>query len=129
MSQLEMDYSAEIEAAPSATVGEVQAIVRILQAEGGKWMKASAIARKLGWKQDENRKRKVRAIARAARPGIVSYPSSPGYKLLADCTLDEINIAVSAWDVVIRDATGSKLLMLQALHSRTVGVVGTPSAV
>jgi hypothetical protein len=38
----------------------------------------------------ESQKRKLRAIAEAAGDGIVSYPGSPGYKLLDACNLQEL---------------------------------------
>lgn len=38
----------------------------------------------------ENEKRAVRAIAAATNGAVVSYPGSPGYKLLDECTLEEL---------------------------------------
>lgn len=44
----------------------------------------------------ESQKRKLRAIAEAAGGSIVSYPGSPGYKLLDACTLVELRRGDSA---------------------------------
>ncbi len=114
--QEEFSYGPAEKRAPEATVKDVELVVAILRESGQ--MTAAQIAIRLGWPPTETRKRKVRAIARAARPGIVSFPNSEGYKLLANCTLDEINACIACWDSVIRDATASKALYLQALYSR-----------
>lgn len=44
----------------------------------------------------ESQKRKLRAIAEHANGAIVSYPGSPGYKLLDSCTLAELRRGDSA---------------------------------
>ena len=95
---------------------DVERVVAILQANGA--LKAAEIAALMGLPATENSKRKVRAIARAARPGILSFPNSDGYKLSKDCTLEEINVCVSHWDSVIRDATWTKKLFLDLVYSR-----------
>jgi hypothetical protein len=38
----------------------------------------------------EAQKRKLREIAEFGKGAVVSYPGSPGYKLLNDCTLEEL---------------------------------------
>ncbi|MDP2228563.1 MAG: hypothetical protein Q8J78_13925 [Moraxellaceae bacterium] len=105
-------------AAPVASIEDVARVVSILTANKGLEMKAAEIARAMGLEVTENSKRKVRAIARAARPGILSFPSSQGYKLTDDCTLAEIEACIAAWDSVIRDATATKMLYQDRRHGR-----------
>lgn len=47
------------------------------------WMTAAALSDALAWSD-----RKVRAVA-ASDARFISYPGSPGYKLLANCTREE----------------------------------------
>jgi hypothetical protein len=104
--------------APVATAEEVEWLVDMLKGKG--WLTAAkleAIAQ--GTKND----RKIRAIARAAAPGIVSYPGSPGYKLWSECTMEEINHCLNAWDSQIRDNTARRMLYSRAYHSRFRGGV------
>jgi hypothetical protein len=115
-SQIEFNYSAAMAPEATATVEDVERVVSILRTFGQ--LTAGQIAMRLGLAPTENSKRKVRAIARAARPGIVSFPNSEGYKLLSSCSLDEINACIATWDSVIRDATATKALFLQAYYSR-----------
>jgi hypothetical protein len=65
--------------------------------------------------------RKVRATARAAAPAIVSYPGSPGYKLWADCTVEEIDHAINAFDSQAKDMTARAMLYRNAYHRRYRG--------
>lgn len=118
----QMDLAPTAESSePVATVQDVQRVEAILKAAKGVEMKAAEIAQKLGLPVNENTKRKVRAIARAARPGILSFPSSQGYKLTDDATLDEIEGCIAAWDSVIRDAPATKMLYQDRRHGRTGG--------
>lgn len=126
ISQLEIDYSAPAaqpvgEAAAVATAAEVEKLVQTLR-ENGK-MTAAQICLKWGWPATDNNKRKVRAIASAARPGIVSFPASGGYKLAQDCTLAEIDGAIRSWDAQIREATVNKKLYLDLKHSMGGGAL------
>jgi hypothetical protein len=115
--QTEFAYTSAAGPEAAATVEDVQRVVSILVTYGQ--LTAGQIAMRLGLAPTENSKRKVRAIARAARPGIVSFPNSEGYKLLSACSIDEINACIATWDAVIRDATATKMLFLQAYHSRS----------
>ena len=114
--QTEMPLTAPAE--PVASVEDVRRVVAILTAAKGVEMKAAEIAAAMGLPVTENMKRKVRAIARAARPGILSFPSSQGYKRTDDCTRDESEVCIAAWDSVIRDATATKMLYQDRRHGR-----------
>ncbi len=46
-------------------------------------------AKELG-ANSESEKRILRELAQQVKGAIVSYPGSPGYKLLEDCTLEEL---------------------------------------
>lgn len=52
------------------------------------WVKAHEISEHLTWPD-----RKVRAVARASKGHILSYPGSPGYKLTIEATVEEIKSA------------------------------------
>lgn len=111
--QASLDFTER--AAPAAQPADVARVAAILAARGA--LTAAEIAAALGWPAGENSKRKVRAIARAARPGIVSFPNSDGYKLWEQCTVDEIERCIAAFDSAIRENTASKMLYLNRLHS------------
>lgn len=69
-----------------------------------------------GWNE-----RKVRATARVAAPVIVSYPGSPGYKLWADCKVEEIDHAINAFESQAKDMTARAMLYRSAYHRRFRG--------
>ena len=117
--QIELTLIAPPVEVPEATVRDVELVVGILREKGQQT--AAQIAVAMGWEPTENKKRKVRAIARAARPGIVSFSGSAGYKLFKDCTVEEINACLAMLDYTIRDYTLTKKLMQDALYSRTGG--------
>ena len=111
--QIEMSLT-QSEAAPVATVEDVEKIVGILACSIQ--LTAAEICRELGWVINENNKRKVRAIARAARPGIVSFPNSNGYKLFRNCTVEEIRSCVNHWRSVEKDAAQTWKLFQDAMY-------------
>lgn len=102
--------------APAVSPDEVATLVRVL-AEGEGWLTAAEIALKAPGMTD----RKVRAVAAAAMPQIVSYPGSPGYRLFAHCTLEEINHCIDAFQSQGRDMFKRATLYLQAYHRRFRG--------
>jgi hypothetical protein len=101
---------------PVATMKNVEDVVDVLKTHGQ--LSAAEIAAKLGLPPSENSKRKIRAIARAARPEIVSFPASDGYKLWGQCTVAEIEACIASFDAVIRDTTATKMLFQNRLFSR-----------
>lgn len=102
--------------APIASMEEVEWLVTLLTGRG--WMTAAQLEiAASGTKND----RKIRAIARAAAPGIFSYPGSPGYKLWKECTIDEIRHGLAAMESQIRDMTLRRALYERAFYSRWSG--------
>jgi len=66
---------------PAATDPAVADLVEFLRGKG--WMTRRQISAATGWND-----RKVRELASAADE-VISYPGSPGYRLIADCTADD----------------------------------------
>lgn len=118
--QAELNFAAA-PADPSAVASaeEVERMVGILATAGQ--LTAAELCRRMGFASTENSKRKVRAIARAAFPGIVSFVGSEGYKLLRQCTLDEAWAAVRSLENIERDTVAKKRLLLDAIYSGKVG--------
>jgi hypothetical protein len=115
--QPELNFSASQEdPAPKVSVAQVEALVAVLTGKG--WVEAAELARQLGEKWSD---RKVRAVARAAAPGIVSYPGSPGYKIWGECSVEEIDHAIAAFESQANDMTARALLYRNAYHRRFRG--------
>lgn len=119
-SQVEMNFAAPDPAAV-ASQKDVERVVSILSDAGQ--LTAAEICLKWGLKPSENNKRKVRAVARASWPGIVSFVGGDGFKLLRQCSLDEAWAAVRALENQDRDAVIKKRLLLDAIHTGKVGAV------
>jgi hypothetical protein len=117
--QVEIDFDRAVDPAATATIDDVERLVGVLREHGQ--LTAAEIAAHLGLSVSENSKRKVRAIARAARPGVVSCANSAGYKLLQFCTLPEIWACISTWDKIERDARLTKAEYLRVYHARGGG--------
>lgn len=66
---------------PAATDPAIADLVEFLRGKG--WMTRRQISAATGWNE-----RMVRELASQA-DAVISYPGSPGYRLLADCTVDE----------------------------------------
>jgi hypothetical protein len=83
-SQLDLDFQPRtIDGEFIISPDEVQWLIDRLRGHG--WVTAQQLGA-----DTEIRKRKIRAIAESAGGAIVSYPGSPGYKLLDACTLKEL---------------------------------------
>ena len=79
-----MDTAAQLDlcfAKPEQDDPAIDDLVEFLR--GKTWMTARTISATLKWDD-----RVVRALA-SASDQIISYPGSPGYKLLSDCTREE----------------------------------------
>lgn len=121
--QGELLFDAPAAKAPTATAGQVAALAAVLAtpppAKDGVdrrgWWTAEELAARLG---DGWSDRLVRAVARASAPGIVSFPGSPGYKLWATCTVQEITQAVDAFKSQARDMAARASLYEDAYHRR-----------
>lgn len=101
-------------AEPSVSPADVELLVSVLRDVGG-WITAGDLAIHLGAGYSD---RKVRAIAAAAVPQIVSYPGSPGYKLWQLCTVAEINHCIEAFQSQGSDMIKRSVLYRQAYHRR-----------
>lgn len=113
----------EADPTPVVDTDDVRALVEGLR-------RCPAEPKRRGWKtadelaaylQDGWTDRKVRATARAAAPAIVSFPGSPGYKLWADCTVEEIDHAINAFDSQAKDMAARAMLYRNAYHRRFRG--------
>ena len=108
MTQLALNLAAARDRAVS--YADVETLARALTGSG--WLSAEQLSRALGWSD-----RKVRAVANSdAR--FVSFPGSPGYKLLAECTVEEFDRAVAATRSQIRHMTDRVMRMEAQYHSR-----------
>lgn len=104
-------------AVPEAKPEDVRALAGALTGRK-KAVSAADLARVLG---DGWNERKVRSVARAAAPGIVSYPGAPGYKLWEECTVDEISHAIEAFRSQARDMEKRAAIYHDAYHRRFRG--------
>lgn len=111
--------------APEVSPEQVADLVRVLakgphwlpeelRKKQGAWMTAAQIASQM----EDTTDREVRKIASAAAAGVVSYPGSPGYKLWAQCTVDEINHAIEAFEAQAREMIKRANHYRRAYHRR-----------
>lgn len=119
-----MNASAQLELpvrtpAPAVTAADVEMLVGVLR-EVRRWMTAADLVVHLGARAGFT-DRKVRAIAAAAMPQIVSYPGSPGYRLFEDCTVAELDHCIEAFESQGRDMLKRAVLYRQAYHRRFRG--------
>ena len=113
--QGELDFSAKTEVAPVASIDDAERLVGVLREHGQ--LTAAEICEKLGMSPSETNKRKIRAAAEAGRPGIVSFPNSPGYTLSATCTDAEKLACLAAWAEFREKITRTEVLYRTHFHS------------
>lgn len=113
--QVELDFTAKTEAAPAASIDDVERLVSVLRAHGQ--LTAAEICEKLGMPPSETNKRKIRAAAEAGRPGIVSFPNSAGYTLSAVCTDEEKLACLAAWASYREKITRVEVMYRNHFHS------------
>lgn len=109
-----LDFTRSPDPAPVATVEDVDQVINVLRQATG-WMTAREISEALG---DTINDRKVRKVASAAAPQIVSYPGSPGYRLFSRCTVEEINHCINATESQGNDMIKRSVLYRTAYHQR-----------
>jgi hypothetical protein len=102
--------------APEVAPEQVEQLVAVLRDSGG-WMTAVEIAARIEGASE----RRIRKIASAAAPAVVSFPGSPGYKLWAACSVDEINHAIEAFEAQATDMIKRANLYRKAYHRRFRG--------
>lgn len=113
--QPELDFTTATEAAPVASMEDVERLDGILREHGQ--LTAAEICEHLGLMPTETNKRKIRAAAEAGRPGIVSFPNSPGYKLSAQCNDAEKWACLAAWSDLREKITRTETLYRRHFHS------------
>lgn len=118
-------------AAPQISIEEIERVVAVLakgQLRPGKdnapptldfWMTAEEIAAAIG--ASLSFERRVRKIASAAAPRIVSFPGSPGYKLWENCLNEEINHCIDSIQSQADDMAKRAQVYRRAYHSRYRG--------
>lgn len=100
--------------APAITPDDVERLIGVLSV--GDWMTAAEISVALYAADTEANKRRIRAIASASAPGVVSYPGSPGYKLWERCTADELHACINAYTTQTDDMRRRRDLYRRRLH-------------
>jgi len=78
--------------APEVTQRELDQVLYWLSQIGGNWITADQLARHLGWPPAESSRRKIRKCAEKANGQIASAPGTPGYKLTAKCTPEDMRL-------------------------------------
>lgn len=101
-------------AGPVVTSEQVERLVKILEDDGG-WVCASDIGGRAGAGMSD---RTIRAAANAACPQVISYPGSPGYKLMKFCTVEEINHCIAAFQSQGTEMLKRANLITRAYHRR-----------
>lgn len=104
-------------AAPAVRIDEVKQLVDVLLAAGTRLTAAEICGRMFGT-ATETLKRRVRAIAKVARPRVVSFPGSAGYELWERCTVDEILHGIEALESQGKDMIKDANLYRMAYHRR-----------
>lgn len=114
---------------PPATGGrvvsaeDVERLVKVLK-EAGVWLTAREIAARIGPPANE---RSIRAAANAACPAVISYPGSPGYRLMSACTVEEINHSIAAFQSQGTEMLKRANLIARAYHRRAFGARDLPN--
>jgi hypothetical protein len=65
----------------------------------------------------EAQKRRIRIIKQFSKGAILGYPGSPGYKLLNDCTLEELRRGDRAMRSQLREMAGAWKPLWRRMHS------------
>jgi hypothetical protein len=109
-------HQPEPKAARNITTDDVARLVTALQA-ASRPLTAAQLSVFMFAKDTEGNRRRVRAIASAGRPRIVSFPGSNGYDLLERCTQAELKHGIAA---IRRQATSmySDVAIYQGAYDR-----------
>lgn len=98
---------------PTVTQAEAERLLAALS--HGAWSTAADLATTLHGAPTEAHKRRVRAVASACAPGVVSYPGSPGYRLASACTVAELQACIAAYGSQTDDMRRRRDLYRRAL--------------
>lgn len=112
----ELGFTIDSPAASGRVVSpeDVARLVRVLK-EASSWLTAREIAALIGPPANE---RSIRAAANAACPQVISYPGSPGYRLMSACTVEEINHCIAAFQSQGTEMLKRANLITRAYHRR-----------
>lgn len=113
MDQTLLDFTEKGEA-PAVAPEDVDRFLAYLA--GKDWVPGRIIQADLEW--DE---RMVRAVSRASRPRVVSYPGSKGYKRWELCTVPEHDKCLKAFRAQRDDMAESLLVYTRAYHAHYLG--------
>lgn len=96
-----MTQTAFILTQPGSTIVTQADVNMLLTILAGGWRKSSEIAADYRWSErypgisKDNSERRIRAIAAASNGQILSYPSSPGYRVTSEASSEEIRTALA----------------------------------
>ena len=107
--------------APRVDAVEIQKLIDVLRRSRA-WMTARQICEMLYGQTSDALERRVRSSASAAVPEVVSYPGSPGYRLWSECTVEEINHCIEAFESQGRDMLKRAVAYRIAYHRQHRGV-------
>ena len=109
-----MDHAVQLSLAferPTPSKADELALVSFLQ--GRVWMTAAQISAATGWTD-----RAVREVA-SGSDQVISYPGSPGYKLLQDCTVEEYHHYREARRAQAREMVGKVIRTDRIFYRRS----------
>lgn len=114
--ELGFDLPAQTTGGRVVSAEDVERLVNVLNDATG-WLTAREIAALIGPPANE---RSIRAAANAACPMVISYPGSPGYRLMSACTIEEINHCIAAFQSQGTEMLKRANLITRAYHRRQV---------
>jgi hypothetical protein len=109
--------------APKATPAQVDRMINELR-RAKRSMLAAELAVILFGKDTETAKRRVRAVAKAAKPRIVSFPGSDGYDLFARVKIDDLWRCVAELEDAAKTLLAEAAMYRRALHAGYRGEPG-----
>lgn len=109
--------------APKATPEQVDRLIAELR-KAKRSLLGAELAEIMFGKATETAKRRVRVIAQAARPRVVSFPGSDGYDLWARCKQPDILHSIDAMRAAGRALLDEAMVLDRAYHSKYRGEPG-----
>lgn len=109
--------------APKATPEQVTRLISELR-RAKRSLLAAELAQLMFGKTTETAKRRVRVVAKAARPRVVSFPGSDGYDLWARCNINQLWTCVYQLETHGKELINEAHVFRKALHSGFRGEPG-----
>lgn len=94
---------------PEVSNDDVRNFINLLRGQG--WVTAAQLGA-----DTEAKKRRLRVLKSLSRGAIVSYPGSPGYKLLDECTLTELRHGDRAMRSQLREMAANWKPIWRRMH-------------